>query len=1235
MPHPRPTQLQGITDLTVIADIKPGLVTGIFESRSYAWRLKTVLELLDAARHASREASEQPNPFIDNVGRLRGVQFFRFAVPPPGRQLFLNVTFDGGWEPYIRRIWGPLGTLLDLIFCHCEGYPLAATSTFDDYVAWIRRQEAPGLFFYADAAGTAADRSYLNRLETLQRTRGGQADADLRAAQLALEPPRPPQPGPASVNLALRNLKGLFSLTRLFGMPPPAVDGVVPEDDGSVLLRFAQDFLSDLRGWYAQGLFDPGQRYDTLRSPFEREREWLMSRRWSRPRRRELLSGPDPRAVQAGILSSPRAPEGRYTRGALVLARVRDAAGARGWLQTAATPAVGQTAATISDGMLAQLDDTSVACTVAITYPGLQALGVHQQHLDTLPAEFMQGMEARAGLLGDLRGNHPQHWKRPRAGQTGPDTGAKLAPIDLNLVHLVIQLRTAEADGDPDDDRSLLLPRLRSWMDALPSAAIEVLAVEPGWSKPSISSEPAARDHFGYVDGISQPRLAPSAHSQFWDDAVKTGEMLLGWVNDRGDGPLDVPDSEPKRSSPEWLDNGSFLVVRKIRQHVERFDTLVQRAAEKALADGLAPSIELARELVRAKLMGRGSDGQPPVAHRGAGPNDFDYRHDSTGAQCPFASHVRRANPRVVMEGNFPPPRIVRRGMAYGAPPAQPGMTANGRAERGVLFMAYNASIAEQFEVIQRWLTGGNSSGVLSAQPDPFLGVPQQGEPSVFRCTHGDKVLRIDMGDEPINSLEWGLYTFVPSMTLLQTLDAKVTERDLRNGARGSRDMPSAPTPAPAPVPAPATAPLNDEEKLALQQQVKREFEDSLTRDAGWKRVREKHAGVEKVGTTVVVGAYAPVMQVLRDNGSTYSVSGYGKRMRAAELDSPFGRDDAGDTPGHGLAHVAAMKKAIGAAVTEQDAFVTASKFVNERLARELKGAQALGLQGASIDLLDLGVRLVAHLCVQWFGVAYTPGGVEEGNIEPKARPVRCPGHFLVMARNVFSAYPNNSVKALAVAQAPALKDAVTEWVDAAEAAGTAGPPVMKAVLDAMHNLNIDDDERRGTVANVMLGLPATLLGTWAKVVVTWTGDRRLWRLQHELAQAMPAVKVDNAHTIAVPVLRHELIRTMAADPVADGIWRTAKTAAPLGRVTVEAGDIVWLGLGAALRERPNDLQTAEELLFGGALEAQAAGHAPHACPGRGLAMGALLGALAGLLLAGQWEPTASPTTLGLKPALP
>ena len=82
----------------------------------------------------------------------------------------------------------------------------------------------------------------------------------------------------------------------------------------------------------------------------------------------------------------------------------------------------------------------------------------------------------------------------------------------------------------------------------------------------------------------------------------------------------------------------------------------------------------------------------------------------------------------------------------------------------------------------------------------------------------------------------------------------------------------------------------------------------------------------------------------------------------------------------------------------------------------------------------------------------------------------------------------------------------------------------------------------------------------------------------------------------------------------------------------MEPGDIVWLGIGAALADKPDDVQAAEDLVFGGAWQSGTERDTVHACPGRGLAIGVLLGALAAWLRAGQWAVTVSPTTLNLKP---
>src|SRR5262249_10218698 len=50
---------------------------------------------------------------------------------------------------------------------------------------------------------------------------------------------------------------------------------------------------------------------------------------------------------------------------------------------------------------------------VAISYAGLEALGVPDTSLGSFPEAFRVGMAARAGQLGDQGVNDPKNWERP------------------------------------------------------------------------------------------------------------------------------------------------------------------------------------------------------------------------------------------------------------------------------------------------------------------------------------------------------------------------------------------------------------------------------------------------------------------------------------------------------------------------------------------------------------------------------------------------------------------------------------------------------------------------------------------------------------------------------------------------------------------------------------------------------------------------------------------------------
>src|SRR5690606_22225653 len=144
--------------------------------------------------------------------------------------------------------------------------------------------------------------------------------------------------------------------------------------------------------------------------------------------------------------------------------------------------------------------------------------------------------------------------------------------------------------------------------------------------------------------------------------------------------------------------NGSFLVYRKLEQDVVGFRRLLKQGP----AD------------LGAKLVGRHHDGRPltPAGGRCLD-NEFDFTDDPQGDTCPFASHMRRVNPRLSVsevndEGTLrvDQHRLIRRGMPYGPyVPLDADCDTAPAASRGLHFFCYNSRIDSQFEFIQKnWI---------------------------------------------------------------------------------------------------------------------------------------------------------------------------------------------------------------------------------------------------------------------------------------------------------------------------------------------------------------------------------------------------------------------------------------------------------------------------------------------------------------------------------------------------
>lgn len=324
---------------------------------------------------------------------------------------------------------------------------------------------------------------------------------------------------------------------------------------------------------------------------------------------------------------------------------------------------------------------------IAFSYAGLAALGLPAGSLASFPAEFRQGMAARAAVLRDTGPNAPQNW-RPPLGSPAVHAGVfVIAPSQAAL-----------------DAPAAAASRLRG-VRLLDQLAVQV--------------PESGREHFGFRDGISGPYVIGSSDQPLpGHDPVMPGEFILGYADESG--------TPPGMPAPDVLGrNGSFVAFRQLACDVAAFRRFL--AAHSA-----APGDE---ELVAAKMMGRWRSGAPLAlcpsaddAELGADPtrnNDFAYYDQDRGGQrVPAGAHIRRVNPRDSLKDGFVDVRIhrlIRRGAAYG-PRLPDGVLEDDGAERGIIFIFLGASLSRQFEFIQQqWVNDGDFIG-LGSERDPMVG---------------------------------------------------------------------------------------------------------------------------------------------------------------------------------------------------------------------------------------------------------------------------------------------------------------------------------------------------------------------------------------------------------------------------------------------------------------------------------------------------------------------------------
>ncbi len=421
---------------------------------------------------------------------------------------------------------------------------------------------------------------------------------------------------------------------------------------------------------------------------------------------------------------------------------------------------------------------------VAFTFSGLQRLGVTGFPNDPSLNSFKNGMHASQAKLNDPSSSS---WKilRPSSHLHGVFiiTGATHAEV-VDIISL--RLASAAENG---------------WQ----LRHEEVGQVRP----PPVKGH----EHFGYADGVSQPGVrgtiapgvpltpqadgAEDSQGQKGQDLLWPGEFVFGYSGQNPD--ADTFEEEGQVVTPPipFMQDGAFLIFRRLAQQVPEFNHSVKTAA-LGIPAGANP---MNPDLLGAQMVGRWKSGAPiikapmqddlGIADGTPEANDFEFGDDRMGLICPWAAHVRKAYPRDDVPGDpnasdqtvidkaeafTQTHRMLRRGIAFGPElteeEALDQSSAGGSQTRGLLFKCYVTSIDDPFEFVQQqWCNDANfsqgSSGIdpiigqSSASSRPFLGAAPQSKNSA------DKP---HLNLHSFVHLEGGAYFFAPSIDAMRAL---------------------------------------------------------------------------------------------------------------------------------------------------------------------------------------------------------------------------------------------------------------------------------------------------------------------------------------------------------------------------------------------------------------------------------------------------------------------------------
>lgn len=521
----------------------------------------------------------------------------------------------------------------------------------------------------------------------------------------------------------------------------------------------------------------------------------------------------DPADIQANVLHAVPANEAFYLAATITDRKqfkhllnllTGKALGGPAWLKLASlrdqpNPKAGETPAAQASWL-----------TLGLTYHGLQKFMPSPKSplfaefagllkgLNTEHRSFVMGPElpSTAEAVGDVGDSAPANWTMSTTSKR---------PVDVVIT--LYQYRETAADGAM---RGVPLHEAEATLNAHGLSVVKTYVAQ------TLSKQVSDRNykavHFGYVDGLSQPKIPYQRADAAADDTAATagqtpaaakcpfhagqasataaidppaplGSFVLGksYVNPFGG------NSSLGMLPETFAENSTFAALRVMEQDAPAFERFLNQY-KAALRNGMPDDYN--KELLAAKLMGRWRDGSPlslypdQAADTADKPswNEFDYRprtdqvdlfNDKDGVRCPLGSHIRRMNPRSGFVAGKPfSRRLLRRGMAYG--PAYLGQGDDDGVERGLVGLFLCADLHRQYEfILRQWGQGDRAGPGIVGQQDPIIGA--QASLSPHSPMHGTYTIPSADGDltlpmPRLTTTRGSVYLFMPGIKALNHL---------------------------------------------------------------------------------------------------------------------------------------------------------------------------------------------------------------------------------------------------------------------------------------------------------------------------------------------------------------------------------------------------------------------------------------------------------------------------------